>query len=398
MNSSSIASSDSKIQDCDIAIIGGGIAGLWLLNILVSNGFNVILFDNKSIGGTQTCASQGMIHGGQRYLLGGNSTTHADSVAGLPQRWKSCLEGNGEIDLRKVNLLSATQLMWTSGGLLTRFALSAAVQTLSAKALKLDNNNIPFALAGSPGMSVFQLPEMVLDIKSLIEVLASPHMNRIGMCKVDALEYDGRISIGGHIIKAQAIICAAGLGNEEYISISEPEKRYTQRRPIRQIMVKTMPFPLFGHAITTSYKPLITVTSHPIPSGGFVWYLGGAIADHVLSFTEVEAIAYAKEDMLRLFSHLDWTGKEWATWSGTRAEAFSSTGRLPDGPVIQDYGSVLCVWPTKLTLTPRLGDMVLDWLVGKGIHPKYCSSSFQSLNLTVPPLEKLPWEEAIWRL
>lgn len=385
-------------RDCDVVIIGGGVAGLWILNILASKGFNVLLIDNKSIGGTQTCASQGMIHGGQRYLLGGNSTTHADSVAGLPLRWRSCLEGHGEIDLSRVKLLSTTQLMWPTGGLLTNLALSAAVKTLSARTKQLDDCDIPFPLADSSGRTVFELPEMVLDIKSLIEVLVSPHWNRIRMSKVDALDRDGRICLAGHTITAQAIICAAGLGNEEYISLLEPEKRHTQRRPIRQIMVKTMPYPLFGHAITTSYKPRITVTSHPLPSGGFVWYLGGAIADKVLSLAEDEAIAYAKEEMLKLFGHLDWTGKEWATWSGTRAEAYSSNGRLPDGPVVQEYGSVLCAWPTKLTLTPRLGDQVLDWLIGKGIHPRYCSSSFQSLQLPQPPLQCLPWEQAIWRM
>ena len=397
-NSSLVTEMNGVAPDYDIAIIGGGVAGLWILNILISKGFNVILIDNKSIGGTQTCASQGMIHGGQRYLLGRNSTTHAESVAVLPQRWRSCLEGHGEIDLRKVDVLSSTQLMWPAGGgLLTNFALTAAVQTLSTKTRKLDERSIPFPLADSPGRTVFQLPEMVLDIKSLIKVLASTHWHRIGMCKVDALGNDGRISLSGRTIKVQSIICAAGLGNEEYISLLDPNKRHTQRRPIRQIMVRTMPYPLFGHAITKSYKPRITVTSHPQPSGGFVWYLGGAIADKVLSLTENEAIAYAKKEMLQLFGHLDWAGKEWATWCGTRAEAYSSTGRLPDGPVIQEYGSVLCVWPTKLTLAPRLGDQVLEWLAVKKIQPKYTSSSFQSLNLPIPPLEMSPWEQAIWQ-
>jgi glycine/D-amino acid oxidase-like deaminating enzyme len=398
INSSAKVGTNSIKTECDVAIIGGGIAGLWMLNILTSKGFNVILIDNKSIGGTQTCASQGMIHGGQRYLLGGNSSTHAESVAGLPQRWRSCLEGHGEIDLRRVSLLSSTQFMWPAGGLLTNLALNAAVQTLSAKTIRLEDGDIPFPLSDSLGRTVFQLPEMVLDIRSLIEVLAYPHRSRIGMCNVDALERDGRIIISGQTIKAQLVICAAGLGNEDLIALLETEKCYTQRRPIRQIMVKTMPFQLFGHAITTSYKPRITVTSHPLPAGGFVWYIGGAIADKVLSLTEEDAIACAKEEMLFLFPHIEWTGKEWATWCGTRAEAYSSTGRLPDGPVIQEYGSVLCVWPTKLTLTPRLGDQVLDWLVGKGIQPEYCSSFFQSLNLPVPPMETLPWEQANWRI
>ena len=65
------ASSDLSCS-CDIVICGGGGSGLWLLNILKKAGFSVLLVEKNSIGGTQTIASQGMIHGGQRYMLGNN--------------------------------------------------------------------------------------------------------------------------------------------------------------------------------------------------------------------------------------------------------------------------------------------------------------------------------------
>ena len=43
---------------CDVAIIGGGIAGLWLLNRLVNDGYNALLFEQTALGGEQTVASQ----------------------------------------------------------------------------------------------------------------------------------------------------------------------------------------------------------------------------------------------------------------------------------------------------------------------------------------------------
>jgi len=54
-------------MSCDVAIIGGGIAGLWLLNRLMNSGYNAILFESKALGSDQTVASQGMIHGGIKY-------------------------------------------------------------------------------------------------------------------------------------------------------------------------------------------------------------------------------------------------------------------------------------------------------------------------------------------
>jgi glycerol-3-phosphate dehydrogenase len=55
----------------DIAIIGGGVAGLWALNQLRNRGFSAVLFEQEALGGYQTMASQGMIHGGIKYALGG---------------------------------------------------------------------------------------------------------------------------------------------------------------------------------------------------------------------------------------------------------------------------------------------------------------------------------------
>ena len=48
----------------DIVIFGGGIAGLWLLNRLQQQGLDVILLESAGLGGGQSLASQGIIHGG----------------------------------------------------------------------------------------------------------------------------------------------------------------------------------------------------------------------------------------------------------------------------------------------------------------------------------------------
>jgi glycine/D-amino acid oxidase-like deaminating enzyme len=380
----------------DIVICGGGISGLWLLNLLIKAGYSVLLVEKDSIGGTQTIASQGMIHGGQRYLLGSNSSDHANSVAPLPDRWDACLEGRGEVDLREVRILSETQLMWPTGGRLTRLALNAATHLVKAKMRQLDKWEVPDALAGLTPRAIFELPEKVLDISSLVEVLSAPHRPYIRKGIVDSLTREGCLTVSGLTITSQVIICAAGLGNEEFLVSLDAGERCSQQRPIRQLMVKPMPFPLFGHGIYTSYKPRVTITSHPLPSGGYVWYIGGALGDDVLTLKEDQAIGYAKKEMAALFDNLDWNGKDWATWFGVRAEAYSHSGLLPDGPVIQEYDSALVVWPTKLTLTPILGDRVLKRLAEKRVWPKYPKPPSLPSKLTIPALAPFPWEKASW--
>ncbi len=53
-----------KIVETDVAIIGGGIAGLWLLNRLRQLGFATILLESGTLGGGQTNKAQGIIHVG----------------------------------------------------------------------------------------------------------------------------------------------------------------------------------------------------------------------------------------------------------------------------------------------------------------------------------------------
>jgi len=384
------------IVNYDIVICGGGVAGLWLLNVLTKEGFDVLLLEKFALGGIQTMASQGMIHGGQRYMLGKNSSTHAESVSLLPSRWDACLKGTGELDLSAVRVLSETQVMWPTGGLLTHFALSSASHMLMAKMCKLDVGDVPKVLTDVKGIPVFELPEKVLDVASLVEVLSVPHNLKIKKGEVDSITRDGCLTVSGLQIKAQVVICAAGLGNEELLKLLDAGKIKTQRRPLRQFMVKPMLYPLFGHGITTSYKPSVTVTSHPLPSGDYVWYLGGALADDSLSLTDDDAIEFAKGKMKEIFNHLDWSGKLWSTWYGLRAEAFSDNGRLPSGPVLQEYGSVLVTWPTKLTLAPLLGDLVLSRLAEKGVLPNHSDSPPKLLSLALPPMSAFPWDHAIW--
>ena len=89
----------------DIVIFGGGIAGLWLLNSLREAGYQAILFERHTIGGGQTLASQGIIHGGLKYALQGSLTGAAQAIAAMPERWRQCLAGEGDMDLRGTRVL-----------------------------------------------------------------------------------------------------------------------------------------------------------------------------------------------------------------------------------------------------------------------------------------------------
>ena len=87
-----------NIITADVVIVGAGIAGLWLHNRLSQLGYHCLLLENQKIGHAQTLSAQGIIHGGSKYALNGILSNAAQTISGMPARWKACLQGNGEID------------------------------------------------------------------------------------------------------------------------------------------------------------------------------------------------------------------------------------------------------------------------------------------------------------
>lgn len=382
----------------DMIIFGGGIAGLWLANVLRRAGYNLILIEKDTLGGVQTLASQGMIHGGQKYTLQGAVTGHAAAISRMPERWEACFGGYGEIDLTGVKFLSEAQIMWPAGSLLSGAAVFGAAQMVNAATARLKQPDIPDALK-APGKkfrgAVYSMPEKVLDTRSLVQALAAPLKGRLFKGQVSEILPDGQAAINGQIMQAQMLIFTAGTGNEDAFKMLRIEKRLTQRRPLRQIMVRPMPDALYGHGIVGKPKPRLTVTAHPNGRDGYVWYIGGNLAEEAAQMDEEAALAFARKELQAVFPHIDWSNKQWATWTGDRAEPYDDSGQLPAGPFVQERGRILVAWPTKLTFAPALADSIRDRLQDKNITPEYKTEPPAGL----PPADigSYPWESAVWR-
>lgn len=380
----------------DAIIFGGGIAGLWVGNILKRAGYNVILFEKDKLGGGQTLASQGMIHGGQKYAIEGKVTDHASSISRMPERWEACLGGWGEIDLTSVTFLSDHQLMFPAGSILSDVAVFAAAQLVNAETKKLSKQDFPAALAGNKKFKgpVYTMPEKVLDARSLVQALAAGLKGRIFKGAPDEILPDGQVAVAGRVLRAQAVIFTAGTGNEDVFSMFNIAARHTQRRPLRQVMVRPMEDAIFGHGIVGNPKPRATLTSHPLDGGGYVWYLGGNIAETGAKMTEEETLAFAKKEMREIFPHIDWNAKEWAAWAGDRAEPYDEKGALPPGPHVHQRGRVLVAWPTKLTFAPALADSITRWMKDKNITPQ---AETPPPDFPSADIASYPWETAQWR-
>jgi glycine/D-amino acid oxidase-like deaminating enzyme len=378
----------------DVLIVGGGIAGLWLGNTLLRAGYNVIVIEKDRLGSGQTLAAQGMIHGGQKYVLEGKVTSRAVAISKMPERWEACLAGRGEVDLSSVRVLSESQVMWPAGSILSAAAVLAAAQLVNAVPVRLRNSDFPEILRQNKKFSgpVYQLPERVLDMRSLILAMAKPLEGRVFKGEVTGVLPEGQVTVADAALRAQAVIFAGGIGNERAFDWLGGDERKTQRRPLRQVMVRPMSHSLFGHGIVASENPRITATSHLTAPGEYVWYLGGNVAEQGARMSETDALGFAKRELTDIFPDIDWGGKQWAGWYGDRAEAVDGDGALAPGPSVHRHGRVLLAWPTKLTFAPALADLIATWL--KDLKPVAKSAS--------PPLPSAiaghyPWEAAAWQ-
>lgn len=247
-----------------IAIVGGGVSGLWLLNRLRALGYDAHLFEKEVLGAGQTMAGQGIIHSGAKYGLAGAERDPLTELAQMPDRWKKCLAGNGEIDLRGVKVYGE-QMLFRLGDV--------------------------YPFAGEP----------VLDVRSLLESLLRPVWQ---WCYL------------GPPVEAKLTIWTAGMGNEAVST--------ARRRPLRMFMVRPNPFgsPVYVHWTGKNDKPMMTVTTHYLGDQE-VLYLGGNVAEKAVGMGDAESIEWAISEAQYRFPNFNWRKREWAFVDLVRAEGGS---------------------------------------------------------------------------
>ncbi len=387
-------------QQVDVLIFGGGIAGLWLLDELHRRSHRALLVECHSLGTGQTIASQGIIHGGLKYMLGGLVSGSAESISDLPHWWRDCLEGERQPDLRAVAVASPCCYLWRTESLSSWAAMSVARFALQTPLQKVPPADRPDVLGRCPG-DVYRIEEQVIDSASLLSSFLHAHKSRVVKNADDEIAFrygtagcvdavrltrpDDRRSVE---IRCGTVVFAAGEGNERLRRQAGLPANAMQRRPLHMVMARG-PLPmLFGHCIDGN-RTRVTVTSTVDSMGRVVWQVGGELAESGVALNADQQIAKAWSDLEAVFPGMDFSGVEWASYRVDRAEGMTADGRRPDGPVLRKEGNVLTVWPTKLVLAPRLATMAAD-LIG---DPHPASEGLDSFDDWPRPfIAKPPWE------
>lgn len=390
----------------DAVIIGGGIAGLWTSARLSAEGYSCVLLETHALGAGQTIGSQGILHGGIKFALTGTTSRASRAVAGMPGVWRACLEGRGELDLRGVRVLSDSQCLWTTPDLLAHvagFFASKAMRT-QGRALDLEQHEA-FRGAGR-GIRLYQVPEQVIDPRSLVAVLAERSGGTLVKPDEVIVSGDGSVTAAGRgrrvRLEARRVILAAGAGNEGLLrqcgfndGPGTPQVPM-QRRPLHMVMVRGSHLPtLYGHCVTTASKPRLTVTTQEDAAGRIVWYIGGLLAENGIDRDARELVRTARSELVACLPWLDWSepSLRWASCRWVRAEGLTPEGARPDEPVIRAEGKIITLWPTKLVFAPRVAADVLSLLRRQGVHPVEPLKRDALAGLERPAVAPLPWEQ-----
>ena len=389
-----------KTINTDVVIVGAGIAGLWLTNVLKNNGLNCILLETDAIGSNQTINSQGMLHSGVKYALQGSVTSDmraiSDSEALL--LWQQALSGQGSITLSENCKLIDHQYLWSNSKLSSKLANFFVSNLLKSKVEKLifDNYPLPFQTKQFTG-SIYKLHETVLNLPILLQELFAPiaknclKINNINLeLTPDQNINKFFIDITGEqiLLSAKQYIFTAGEGIQKFSNMFK-ESPKTQVRPLHMVAVKSKFLPmLFGHNIALQTAPIITISSHKTIDNQIVWYCGGFIAEDGVNKTSVEQLVAFKKVLKFIFPWLEFNGSEysWGSFYINRAEHLQPDGKKPNAATWFKLKNAIFAWPTKLVLAPMMANDIFGYL-----QKKLSLNSTESLGgSNIELLEKLP--------
>lgn len=392
----------------DIVIFGGGIAGLWALTRLRQAGYAALLIETKALGAGQTAKSQGIIHGGMKYALTGQLTAEATSMAGLPALWQACLQGQGEVDLHGVGVLSQHQYLWSPGSLMSRMTGFLAGMAMKSRVSAVDKTDYPTVFCDKAFKGrLYALDEIVLDVFSLLSKLAA--LNHDAIIKVEPFTRDQLVfNDAGEFVSAQLkqgerslnlaaqhVVFAAGEGNAVVLDRLPTPQVAMQLRPLHMVMVKTpFDYSLYAHCMGVGPRPRLTVTTHRNAHGENVWYLGGLLAEVGVDRDEDQQIKVAKQELMTLFPWLDFSEAQFATLRVNRAEPHQASGLKPEGAFLHTEQNVSIAWPTKLALAPLLSEDIIKTVKARRIAQ---SESCLLKDWPKPSVAQPNWEMCTWK-
>lgn len=379
----------------DTLVVGGGIAGLWILDRLVARGHACALIESDALGQGQTLWSQGILHGGVKYALAGKLTSSAAGISEMPSRWSACLTGKpvgDDPDLSGVRVRAGHCHLWRTESIASRVGMMGAKLGLAITPSDVRDADRPEALREVPG-TVSRLDETVIDPVSLVQAFLDRHQQRMLRVPSDHQRWsldEGcvRLDTGQQSMSASRVVLAAGNGNAGVRQALGLSTDAMQVRDLHMVLLRGRLPRLNGHC-TDGAKTRLTITSIEGEDGSHIWQIGGEVSERGVDMDRARLIAFAQREVRACLPGVDLSRCEWATYRAPRAEARTAGGKRHDLPVVLEESRVLTVWPSKLVLAPLAADMVAERIESSA----HGSVGARFEGAEVPGVGLAPWDE-----
>lgn len=411
---------ESSAQSIDLVVVGGGIAGLWILDAAVRAGLSVVCVEASKLGSGQSVCAQGIIHGGLKYTLKERDLSASAPISAMPSLWTGLASGdpqNGP-DLRTAVMSSPCTWLWRTDSLASRLGMLGAKAALQTRPTTVPPAERPPIIREAPG-AVLQVGEPVFEARSVLEALARPHVGDpsegsgnsrlIAVNGPEGIEFTSQggevkrvILRGGNAevtLLPRAVVLAAGAGNEGLLSRLGLDASITQRRPLHMTLLRSSSLPEFhGHCVDGN-RTRVTITSGRDTDGRVVWQLGGDLAETGVARESAAQVTFAAAELQAILPALDLSNcsdAAWSTYRIDRAESRTRSGFRPDDAQVVSLheGRLLVAWPTKWALAPRLAAAVLAALPPELVaHP---TPPVDLAGFEPPEIAAYPWENRTW--
>ena len=364
---------------------------------LASLGFRVLLLARGTLGGQQTSWSQGIIHSGIKYAATPESETLAATLNPMTGIWRSCLSGSGQLDLRRVEVLSDRMYLWTQGEESLELKTYLAWLESQQLATQLPRSDYPEAFTKEAVSGVLlKIPETVIDTPSLLAALIGNSLQYTATlsaetaCRFQQTSHGMLVCIGQNIsLHARRLVFAAGGGNVALMNRAGYRIPEPQLRPLHQVLLR-LPgrHRLYGHYLDDTFRagPAMTVTTRQ--SGPYsLIHLGGGLAEAGVGRSRREQARAAEKLVGEALPRLDLTRAEWFTQVINRVEPTLTGGRRPADICLEQHGHCFLFWPIKLTLVPLAVDRLANSLGAPGTDTAGGPPTLQQPGLAIPPDE-----------
>jgi glycine/D-amino acid oxidase-like deaminating enzyme len=348
----------------DVIIAGGGAAGITIAGLLANSGYSCMLVEPTAFGAEQSGHSHGYIHQGYVYL---SEAELARDLYTSPLGWRSFLTRP-----RRIRPVTQSSVFAFENPDVARFA----TQTWRSGGLpvgQLPRFRERLLFRDSPLSAAYVTPEQSFDFYDVLSNL----LDRARKCCV----VRGRVSrfythagfcsgadvltpTQSYRVAAKAVVLAAGIGSWSIIGNSIGRSRiHDTTRTSFMLVLSGTDLPQASVILPENrYYGLFMVSRY---SGGTrVWLVSNFLSYGGLVSADSRAARLwcraTLSSLAHAFPHAARLWKRAGVYAAPKAELRGDPERLGTGAIDSPYNlpNLFAVWPTKVTLVPRIARKV----------------------------------------